>query len=115
MIYWHIQMNQPWGRDNGKIDSIIMLQEEKPVIGTGEWDNFQCKYFKDGYNGLKINDIILVKEGAKILALCKVIGDSFQDKLLEQMYHHRNFRYVEVLDFYEEKKSFLSLKVHYRD
>lgn len=39
--YWHIQMNRPWGKDGGTIDSRPMLLEPQPVIGTGEWEDKQ--------------------------------------------------------------------------
>lgn len=101
MIYWRIQMNQPNGRDNIKIKSRDLLLESKPVIGTGEWDDIQCKYFKGEHkNAIKINDIILVHEGKNPIALCKVISDSFTNEELKSKFHHDNFRDVEVLDFY---------------
>lgn len=106
-VYWHIQMCLPEGYDGDSIESIKMLQEPHPVIGTGEWDHLQCRNFKnsDG-SGLQIDDVILVREGAKPLALCKVKSDSFTDKELEDKYINRNYRYVDVLDFYNGKDFF---------
>lgn len=43
--YWHIQMHLPEGKGGTEIDSSLMLLEAEPIIGTGEWDNFQCKDF----------------------------------------------------------------------
>lgn len=107
MIYWHIQMNQPWGRGKQKIDSILMLRETTPVIGTGEWEDFQCRNFKGlDDNGLKDKEIVLVREGATPIALCKVVGDYFSDKDLENKYHHNWYRKVEILSWYTENKSF---------
>ena len=100
-IYWHIQMNQPSGRKQGKIDSSQLLKEEPPVIGTGDWDNFQCNNFKGGENGLKKGDIILVREGAIPLALCTVISDYYEDDDLSQKYGQEFFRKVEILNWYE--------------
>lgn len=59
--YWHIQMNRPWGKKGGTIDSRPMLIEPQPVIGTGEWEDKrnQCRMFKEIPNGA----IILVREG----------------------------------------------------
>jgi len=101
MIYWHIQMNQPWGRNEGIIDSTLMLKEAKPIIGTGEWDDIQCQYFTgENVDGLKVGDIVLVREGATIISLCQILSDCFTDDQLEATYHQRYFRYVKVLDFY---------------
>ena len=105
-IYWHIQMNQPSGRNQGKIDSSQLLKEEAPVIGTGDWDNFQCNNFRGGENGLKKGDIILVREGAIPLALCKVISDCYEDNDLSQKYGQEFFRKVEILDWYEGDSRF---------
>lgn len=106
-IYWHIQMNQPWGRNQGKIDSTLMLEEENPVIGTGDWDDKQCRYFTgNDENGLKEGDIILVREGSRIIALCEIKSDSFVDELLESKYHQKHFRYVKVLDLYKGEDKF---------
>lgn len=100
-------MNQPWGRGKEKIDSTLMLKENIPIIGTGEWDDFQCRNFKEeGTNGLKEQDIILVREGAEPIALCKVTGSCFSDKTLENKYHHNWYRTVEILSWYSEGKSF---------
>lgn len=106
-IYWHIQMFLPEGRDGDSIESIKMLQESQPVIGTGEWDDLQCRYFKSSDNGgLNIGDIILVREGGKPLALCRVKSNSFTNKELEAKYINRHYRYVDVLDFYNGKEFF---------
>ena len=107
MIYWHIQMNQPWGRSKGKINSRSMLQENPPIIGTGKWEDIQCKYFTgENSNGLKLNDIILVREGQRPIALCRVKGDCITDKNLEKKYHHNFFRVVEILDWYSINQKF---------
>ena len=41
MKFWHLQMNQPWGRKSIYINSRDMLEEEVPIIGTGDWDDNQ--------------------------------------------------------------------------
>lgn len=99
-IYWHIQMTKPQGREGKIIDSSLMLKEESPVIGTGEWDDIQCRQFKGENNGLKNGDIVLVREGNTPLALVKVTSNYFQDKDLEGKYLHIHFRKVQVLDWY---------------
>ncbi len=102
MEYWHIQMHLPQGRDGTIINSLEMLKEPQPIIGTGEWDDFQCRNFKNGNgHGLSFNDIILVRIGKRPVALCKVIDHkSFTDNTLTTKYLNRHFRKVEILDFF---------------
>ncbi len=100
MNYWHIQMFLPEGSGGTTINSIDMLKETPPVIGTGEWDNFQCRNFKGIEGGVSNGDIVLVREGQKVMALCKVLGDNFNDSILESKYININYRKVKVLEFY---------------
>ncbi len=93
--YWHIQMYLPEGKGGTQIDSSLMLLEPEPVIGTGEWDDTQCKNFKNIDNGT----IILVRKGNQAIALCQVIGDNFTDKKLTEKYINVNFRKVIILDW----------------
>ncbi len=109
MTYWHIQMNQPWGRNGGKIDSALLLNETPSVIGTGEWEDSQCAFFKDTDRygrGMKIGDVVLVHEGKNPIALCKVTGNNFNDDALTAKYAHENFRAVNVLDWYRGNEIF---------
>ena len=87
MTYWHLQMSLPDGRDGIHIDSTLLLKEDKPVIGTGEWDSFQCKNFK---NTIQIGDIVCVKDGSSPIALCRVISDNFNDDELREKYINYN-------------------------
>lgn len=102
MEYWHIQMHLPEGRDGTIINLLDMLKETQPIIGTGEWDDFQCRNFKNGNgHGLSFNDTILVRIGKRPVALCKVIDHkSFTDKALTTKYLNKHFRKVEILDFF---------------
>lgn len=104
--FWHIQMNLPEGRGGDKIDSLQMLKENPPIIGTGDWEDLQCDYFKGRKNGLQKGDIILVREGQQPLALCKVNGDCFRSENLEEKYLHVLYREVIVLEFYNGKDYF---------
>lgn len=107
MIYWRIQMNQPDGRGGIQINSLDLLNETKPVIGTGEWNNIQCKYFKGEHkNAMKIGDIILVHVGKTPIALCKILSKSFTDIALKEKYNHDNYRYVKVLSIYKGDEDF---------
>lgn len=97
--YWHIQMFLPEGKGGTIIDSSQMLKEERPVIGTGEWNDIQCLYFKGERNGVTVGDIIMVREGSRPLALCRIIGDCFHDDDLTNKYINYWFRYVEILEW----------------
>lgn len=97
--YWHIQMFLPEGKGGTIIDSSQMLKEERPVIGTGEWNDIQCLYFKGERNGVTVGDIIMVREGSRPLALCRIIGDCFHDDNLTNKYINYWFRYVEILEW----------------
>lgn len=106
MDFWHLQMHLPEGRANLEgIDSSLMLKEPKPVIGTGEWDNIQCRYFKGEQGGLKEGSIVMVRRGNLPLALVKVTSDYFNDEALEEKYINHWYRYVEVLDWNTEGKT----------
>ena len=103
MNYWHLQMSLPHGRGGIHIDTMEMLTEDQPVIGTGEWDHYQCTDFK---NELNSESIVCVRDGGKVMALCKVISNSFQDKNLQKKYYNENYRYVEILEFYRGNQKF---------
>lgn len=105
-IYWHIQMSKPQGRNGKIIDSSLMLKEKKPIIGTGEWDDIQCRHFKGENNGLKKGDIVLVREGNTPLALVQVSSDFFQDENLKKKYLHIHYRKVKILDWYNGYEKF---------
>ncbi|NVN96638.1 AAA family ATPase [Candidatus Nomurabacteria bacterium] len=107
MIYWHIQMNQPDGRGGDKIDSKQMLLEDPPVIGSGEWDSIQSDYFTgENDQGLKIGDIILVREGMSPIALCSIESDCFKNDKLTEKYIHVNYRKVKIIDWYKGNFAF---------
>jgi 5-methylcytosine-specific restriction protein B len=102
-------MNKPWGREGNTIDSSKMLLEETPIIGTGEWADAQCSFFKDtdkNGRGLKNGDIILVREGKRPFALCRIKGECFTSETLTKKYHHFNFRNIEVLEWYNSEGDF---------
>lgn len=108
MNYWHIQMNLPEGRESGRqIDSSLMLRESPPIIGTGEWDDIQCRYFKneDG-RGLQNNDIVLVREGKKPLAIVQIVGENFIDVTLTSKHVNQNFRQVRIIDWFRTNENF---------
>ncbi len=106
MDYWHLQMHLPAGRDGKtEVDSLKMLHEPNPVIGTGEWDDIQCRYFKGEDGGLKTGSIVMVRRGNVPLALVKVVSDYFTDEDLEDRYINHLYRYVEILDWNKDGRT----------
>lgn len=100
-------MDKPWGRNNGKINSRELLRQKPPLIATGEWEDTQCYYFTgEDERGMKIGDIVMVREGATPLALCKIISDCFKDDKLMSKYHHTFFRNVKILDWFSGDSKF---------
>ena len=102
--YWHIQMHMPEGNAKGWIiDPKDMLQEDCPVIGTGEWTdpNNQCENFK---SAIQIGDIVMVRKGNLPIALCEVTSESYKDDKLKEKYGNSNFRNVTVLDYWKKGK-----------
>jgi 5-methylcytosine-specific restriction protein B len=98
--YWHIQMHLPEGKEGTPIDPTLMLYEPEPVIGTGEWNDSQCAYFKTIDNG----SIVLVRKGSQAIALCQIIGENFTDASLTEKYININFRKVRILAWADEYK-----------
>ncbi len=98
--YWHIQMHLPEGKGGKEIDPKNMLLEAVPVIGTGEWDDYQCENFKTIANG----SIVLVRKGSEAIALCKIISDYFSDDTLTKKYFNVHFRKVKILAWADEYK-----------
>lgn len=98
--FWHIQMHLPEGKDGVVIDSSLMLMEAEPIIGTGEWDDAQCKNFKTIDNG----NIVLVRKGSQALALCQIIGDNFTNDSLSAKYININYRKVKIIAWASEYK-----------
>ncbi|WP_240042701.1 McrB family protein [Maribacter aurantiacus] len=99
--YWHIQMNQPENRNGIVINSVDLLKEKTPVIGTGEWDDLQCDYFKGNVeDAMEVGDVVLVREGVLPIALVSIQSDSFTSEELRQKYINVNYREVKILDWY---------------
>ena len=98
--FWHIQMHLPEGKGGVVIDSSLMLKEAEPIIGTGEWDDAQCRNFKTIPNG----NIVLVRRGSQVLALCQIIGENFINDTLSEKYVNVNFRKVRILAWASEYK-----------
>ncbi len=99
--YWHIQMHKPDGPQSAIIiRSRDLLEEPQPVIGTSEWESKQCEDFKHIPEG----SIVLVREGNRAIALCRITGPIRGDKDLEAKYPYVNYRDVEVLGFISDEE-----------
>ena len=98
--YWHIQMHLPEGKEGTPIDPTLMLYESEPVIGTGEWNDSQCAYFKT----IDTGSIVLVRKGNQAIALCQIISENFTDASLTEKYININFRKVRILAWADEYK-----------
>ena len=98
--FWHIQMHMPEGKGGVEIDSSLMLMEPDPVIGTGEWDDAQCRNFKTIENG----NIVLVRRGSQALALCQIVGDNFNSDNLCEKYVNVNYRKVRIIAWASDYK-----------
>ena len=85
------------GEKGTRINSMRMLEEQQPVIGTGERkDKYkQCEKFKR----VPVGSIVLVREGKRALALCKIIGVNYTSEELKAKYGNINYRDVEILGF----------------
>ena len=98
--FWHIQMHLPEGKGGIVIDSNLMLMESEPIIGTGEWDDAQCRNFKTIEKG----NIVLVRKGSQALALCQIVGDNFNSDSLCEKYVNINFRKVRIIAWASDYK-----------
>ena len=63
-----------------------MLNEAQPVIGITEWEGKQCEDFKEVPEG----SIVLVRDGKKALALCKIVGPNYTSEKLQAKYRNIN-------------------------
>lgn len=83
MNYWHLQMH-PSNKGKFKRDKLLKILQEKEVIGMGEsWTNQNRKEASDPSefkNDLKIDDIVLIRDGSTPIALVKVTGNWFIEK-----------------------------------
>lgn len=100
-IYWQLQINQPSMKNRSKMDSSELLKIKAPIIGIEDWESSQCDNFKGGERGLKIGDIVLIRNGRFPLALCKIKSNCYRNSILTHKYGLTFFRQVEILDWYE--------------
>lgn len=74
MTYWHMQMH-PDDKSYAE-EHIYSILEHKRIIGLGNWDKGQAAIaaFQDK---MKVNDVVAIKNGAKLIALVQVIGGAY--------------------------------------
>ncbi|MFW1908440.1 AAA family ATPase [Acinetobacter ursingii] len=104
MNYWHIQLHPDSRLDVDTLKAILM---KKQVIGMGEyWEDkkgnpvVDPKLFKDD---MKIDDVVMVRDGSTPVALVKVKGDAYIEHDTDDEFDWFKLRRkIEILGFYEE-------------
>lgn len=102
--YWHIQLHPDSRLDVDTLKTILM---KKQVIGMGEyWEDkkgnpvVDPKLFKDD---MKIDDVVMVRDGSTPVALVKVKGDAYIEHDTDDEFDWFKLRRkIEILGFYEE-------------
>lgn len=103
MTYWHMQMHP----DNISFayEHVYSILEHKKIIGLGDWDSGRdvIANFQDE---MKVNDVVAMKNGAKLIALVQVIGGAYRvenDETEIKWIEHR--RPIRLLDWELEEKT----------
>lgn len=104
MNYWHIQLHPDSRLD---VDTLKSILTTKQVIGMGEsWNDkigkpvSDPKLFKDD---MKIDDVVMVRDGSTPVALVKVKGDAYIEYNTDDEFDWFKLRrQIEILGFYEE-------------
>ena len=96
--YWHMQIHPD---DVSFSDEHLhAILEQRSIIGVGEWEKGQPTIYKFN-NIMKVNDIVAIKKGAKLIALVQIIGGAYQvtddDSPITGWIEHR--RPIRVLDW----------------
>lgn len=103
--YWHIQLH-PDDSSTFTPELIKQILIEKGVIGLGEWEKGEDK-IKQFKNKMSIGDIVAVKQGSTPIALVKVLGNAYFERIIDDDFDwFPNRRKVEVIDFYEPSYNF---------
>lgn len=103
--YWHIQLH-PDDSSTFTPELIKRIVIEKGVIGLGEWEKGEDK-IKQFKNKMSIGDIVAVKQGSTPIALVKVLGNAYFERIIDDDFDwFPNRRKVEVIDFYEPLYNF---------
>ena len=100
--YWHMQMH-PDDKSFGE-DHVYSILEYKRIIGLGNWKEGEAKIrtFRDD---MKVNDIVAIKNGGKLIALVQVIGGWYEvSDDPSETWWIENRRPIRVLDWAIEDK-----------
>jgi len=103
VTYWHMQMHPD---DKSFADEhVYTILEHKEIIGLGNWKKGE-KAIDAFRHEMKVNDIVAVKNGAKLIALVQVIGGWYEVKDDDtDMGWIENRRPIRILDWeLDEKK-----------
>lgn len=102
ITYWHMQMH-PDDKSYGE-DHVFSILEHQKIIGLGNWEAGESTIaaFRDT---IKVNDVVAIKNGAKLIALVQVIGGWYEvnDDGTETGWIE-NRRPIRVLDWAIEEK-----------
>lgn len=105
MNYWHIQLH-PDDRGTFDTEKIKKILSEKSVIGLGEWEKGEDKInqFKDK---MEIGDIVAVKQGSTPIALVRVTGNAYFERIINDDFDwFPNRRRIDIIDFYDPTYNF---------
>lgn len=105
MNYWHIQLH-PDDRGTFDTEKIKKILFEKSVIGLGEWEKGEDKInqFKDK---MAIGDIVAVKQGSIPIALVRVTGNAYFERIINDDFDwFPNRRRIDIIDFYDPTYDF---------
>lgn len=101
--YWHMQIH-PDDPDFAERHVYKILEHNK-IIGLGEWPEGK-RVIGTFENDVKVNDVVAIKTGTKLIALVQIIGGSYDvdddEPPLDWIVHRRPIR---VLDWAVEDRS----------
>ncbi|HTO36253.1 MAG TPA: AAA family ATPase, partial [Flavobacterium sp.] len=103
--YWHIQLH-PDDRGSFDTEKIKKILLEKNVIGLGEWEKGEDKInqFKEK---MSIGDIVAVKQGSTPIALVKITGNAYFERIIDDDFDwFPNRRKIDIIDFYDPTYNF---------
>ena len=82
--YWHMQIHPD---DTSFADEhLYSILENKKIIGLGDWPEGESS-ISTFRNEVEVNDIVAIKNGARLIALVQIIGGTYtvlDDKLEEE-------------------------------